>query len=126
VSKKYPLIFTTTDFFGNQVILKENTWLDHILSEHQDMVGHEATLEAVLKDPLEILPSTLSNTCAAYISGPAVGPRPEGVRVLVNYTDIYYEKGASSGTITTAYPIDIIKYSNPQLGKAIYKKGGRK
>ena len=55
-----------------------------------------------------------------------VGPSPMGIRVLVGYGDVHYQKGGSTGKILTAYPIDLINYANPQLGKAIYKKGGNK
>lgn len=124
--KSRPPIFTTTDFYGNEVALTDNTWSYHVLDEHPEMAGHEKTLQEILQDPYEIRPSTQLNTAVAFISDANVGPRPAGVRILVNYTDIHYEKGASSGTITTAYPVDIIKYGNPQLAAAIYKKGGRK
>jgi hypothetical protein len=55
-----------------------------------------------------------------------MGPGAEGIRVLVNYADIVYEKGSTSGKVQTAYPIDVVKYSKPNIASAIYKKGGRK
>lgn len=41
------------------------------------------------------------------------------IRALVNFSSTAYEKGSSTGFIMTAYPIDWIKFANPQLGKII-------
>jgi hypothetical protein len=90
------------------------------------MVGQEKIVEQVIIDPDEIFPSTTADTGLAFISEPGVGPGVEGIRVLVTYSDVHYTKGASTGKIATAYPIDIIKYGRPNLGRSIYKKGGRK
>jgi hypothetical protein len=90
------------------------------------MSGLEAVVEQTVQDPLEIRLSTLQNTAVAFVSDPNIGTHAEGIRILETYGDTYYEKGASSGMITTAYPVDIVKYSNPQLGAVIYKRRGRK
>jgi len=85
------------------------------------MVGHEGLVQQVLKDPLEILESTLYQTGAAFVSEP-LPLFPEGIRVLVKYTDISYQKGASTGIITTAYPVDLVNYQRPNLGRQLYRK----
>jgi len=90
------------------------------------MMGLEMVVQETIEEPLEIRVSTFSNTSVAFVSGPGAGSHVEGIRVLVNYADTAFEKGASSGKIQTAYPIDIIKYGSPRLGKTIYRKGGRK
>jgi hypothetical protein len=124
--KPASFIFSTTDFFGNLVNLTQGTWDSHITVEHPQMVGYHGIVQDVIEDPEEIRPSTLSDTGIAFISAPGIGPRAEGIRVLVNYGDTQYEKGSSTGNVMTAYPIDVVKYGYPQLGPAIYKKGGRK
>ncbi len=83
-------------------------------------------VQETIQEPLEIRLSTFSNTSVAFVSTPGAGSHAEGIRVLVNYADTAYEKGASSGKIQTAYPIDVIKYGSPKLGRTIYRKGGRK
>ena len=121
-----PLVFTTTDFFGNLVNLQQDRWVGHIISEHPEMTGYETLVKGVVEAPREVQVSTQEETGLAFISDPGVGPRPEGIRVLVSYADTHYEKGSTSGMITTAYPIDIQKYRRPRLGRTIYKKGGRR
>jgi hypothetical protein len=88
------------------------------------MAGYETLVEKTIQDPEQIRVSLYSSTGLAYISPPGVGPRPEGIRVLVNYADTAYEKGASIGRVSTAYPVDFAKYGSPKLGKIIYQKGG--
>ena len=125
--KKFPpTIFNTTDFFGNLVSLSEQTWNVHIITEHTEMFGCEALVEKTVKDPFEVRLSTAYDTGVAFISAPGVGSHAEGIRVIVAYADTNYEKGASTGKVTTAYPVDIINYGSPQLGKTIFKKGGKK
>ena len=125
-SKSKQLVWSTTDFYGNLVVLGQVTWSDHVLVEHPAMLGYEELVKSVIQDPNEIRLSTFQNTAIAFISEPGVGPRPEGVRALVNFADMSYEKGSASGMVVTAYPVDIIKYATPRLGKTIYKRGGRK
>jgi len=88
------------------------------------MAGCETLVQSVVESPAEVRPSTYSETALAFISGPGVGPRPEGIRVWVNYADTNYEKGATTGMVSTAYPIDKVIYAHPKMGKAIYKKKG--
>lgn len=125
-SRFIPLVFSTTDFYGNLVTLSEDTWNTHVIIEHPAMAGLENLVQKTIQDPYEIRLSTASETGVAFVSPAGVGPRPEGIRVLVNYVDIVYEKGATSGKIQTAYPIDVIKYGSSQIGRVIYKKGGHK
>jgi hypothetical protein len=89
------------------------------------MTGLEVTVRETIRDPLEVRLSTFSNTSVAFVSPPGAGSHAEGIRVLVDYADMAYEKGASTGKVTTAYPIDVIQYGRPRLGRVIYKKGGR-
>jgi hypothetical protein len=129
VSRKKPsVIFSTTDAWGNLVHLKEETWVNHVIVEHADMTGYEVLVRQLIEDPELIRESTAYAHGAGFISSAGVGPRPEGIRAIVSYNNASYEKGASTGYIATAYPIDIIRYSSPQLGRIIYKKpkGGSK
>lgn len=125
-SKRKNLVWDTTDFFGNYITLEQVTWNEHIVVEHPAMASYEALTKSVVENPDEIRLSTQQQTALAFISGPGTGPGPEGIRALVNYTDNSYEKGSSFGRIVTAYPVDIIKYGTPKLGKLIYKRGGGK
>jgi hypothetical protein len=90
------------------------------------MAGYETLVKSVVEAPAQIQVSTQHATGLAFISDPGVGPRPEGIRVLVNYAHTCYEKGATTGMVATAYPIDVQEYGNPRLGKTTYKKGGQK
>ena len=123
-SKKNPPLFAVTDWFGNFVELSVNTWNIHILTEHPQMVGLENEVQQTLQSPVQIQESTHYDTGVAFFSEAGVGSHAEGIRVIVDYTDTAYEKGASSGIVTTAYPIDVIKYGFPRLGRIIYRKGG--
>jgi len=130
VSKKrasHPLVFSATDCFGNYVELAESTWIEHVLDEHPEMAGYEEIVKAILRDPYQVRRSTKHSTGAAFISEAGVGPRPEGIRTLVIYAEeiIEVQKGSTKGLVTTAYPIDSGKYSNPRIGTPIYTKGGR-
>jgi hypothetical protein len=124
VSKKKPIIFSTTDVWGNLISLSSKTWNTHITLDHPEMASLQSLIQQVVQDPFEVRESTNFSTSVAFISEPGAGSHTEGIRVLVDYADTHYQKGASSGNVTTAYPIDTIKYSAPQLGKSIYKKGG--
>lgn len=121
-----PLIFSTTDCYGNLVTLSEDTWNTHVTIEHPEMAGLETVVQQTVEEPFEIRVSAFSDTGVAFVSTPGAGSHAEGIRVLVNYADVVYEKGSTSGKIQTAYPIDVIKYGRPQLGRVIYRKGGRK
>ena len=109
--KKPLLIFAGTDFFGNAVELTKanlgfgpHPWL------HPAMAGHETSVKRLLEAPDHIRESTVYAHGAGFISAPGFGPSPEGMRVIVNYDDTFYEKGASQSGVATAYPIDIIRY----------------
>jgi hypothetical protein len=119
-------VFSTTDVYGNIVTLDSERWLTHILGEHPQMWGCELAVRKTVEDPAEVRRSLNVNTSVAYVSEPNVGPRAEGIRVIVDYNDTSYEKGATSGMIITAYPVDIVIYGSPQIGKTIYKKRGSK
>ena len=115
------------DIFGNLVDLYWSTWNGHVLDPvegHPDMAGLEHLVLKVLQDPYEVCQSTLDNAALAYISEPGIGPRPAGIRVLVGYDSTDYEKGSAYGTVNTAYPIDLVGYSNPRinLARPIYRK----
>ncbi len=90
------------------------------------MAGLENLVKKTVQDPDIIRLSTVSDTGLAFASPPGVGPSPEGIRVLVSYVDVFYEKGATSGKVQTAYPVDVVKYGSPKLGRVIYKKGDHK
>lgn len=123
-----PLVFSTTDVFGNLVVLAQATWNEHIIDidGHPEMAGWEQAVYDVIGDPHEVRLSTEYDTGVAFISDANVGPRPEGIRAIVGFAEKFYEKGATTGMVITAYPIDIVNYRNPRIGKTIYKKGGRK
>ena len=125
--KKRPaLVFSTMDLWGNPIDLEEERWNSHIVLEHDAMKGCERLVQNTVEKPSEIRLSTHLNTALAHVSEPGIGPSPLGIRVLVEYSDIHYEKGGSTGKILTAYPIDLVRYGSPQLGKTIYRKGGKK
>ena len=128
--KKSPIIFSTMDALGNQVDLYRSTWEQHIIDPfdgHPDMAGLEDLVLDVLKNPYEIYRSTVDSTACAFVSVPGVGPRPEGVRVVVGFATTLYEKGSTEGLVQTAYPIDLLRYPNPQIQKSpFYPYGGKR
>lgn len=122
-SKKPLSIFQQTDFFGNLVNLSSDTWDNHIVVEHPEMVGYESLVQQTIKDPLEVCESTQYDFGAVFISPPGLGPSVEGIRAVVWYQHWSYQKGSATGLVATAYPIDIIRYGNPKVGKSLYRKG---
>jgi hypothetical protein len=111
------------------VTLANDTWLDHVLDivdGHPQMAGYEILVQEVLRDPYMVQQSTHYETAAAFISSAGVGPSPEGIRVVVAFDDVSYQKGASIGRVSTAYPVDVARYPTPRLGKTIYTNTKRK
>jgi hypothetical protein len=104
------------------VSLTEETWVNHVIVEHPEMTGCEILVQQLIEDPVEIVESTQYSHGAGFISAPGVGPSAEGMRAIVSFGDSGYLKGASTGNIATAYPIDIIKYGRPRLGRTVYRK----
>ncbi len=45
------VVFACADRLGREVLLREDTWYDHILSEHAELVGHAATVEDAVSHP---------------------------------------------------------------------------
>jgi hypothetical protein len=117
------LIFSATDYFGNVVSLYDDTWSEHILVSHVEMVGHESLVKKVIEEPYVIRASSTAETRAVFISQKNVGPRPDGIRVLLAYADKKFIKGSTTGVVATAYPIDRVLYGKPNLGKILYKSG---
>lgn len=124
--KAADLVWSTTDYFGNYVTLGRVTWDAHVLDQHPEMDTYESLVKSTIERPYEIRKSTKNNTALAFSSEPGSGPSTEGIRALVNYADMYFEKGSTVGMIVTAYPVDIAKYGTPMLGKSVYKRGGVK
>jgi hypothetical protein len=124
--KAKDLLWSTSDYYGNQITLGAETWDTHVLMGHPEMSAYGPLVKQTVEQPYEIRESTQSATALAFASAPGTGPSPEGIRVLVNYADMYFAKGATSGAVMTAYPVDIGKFGNPRLGKTIYRKGGGK
>lgn len=117
------LVFSVTDCFGNCVQLAVLTWQGHILDPtdgHPQMTGFETLVEHVLEDPLEVWTGQWP-TSAVFVSDPAVGPSPDGIRAVVNYNAVTFEKGGTVGSVSTAYPIDFVGYPYPRMGKRILK-----
>jgi hypothetical protein len=126
VAKKKPnLVFSTTDCFGNLVQLDRQTWENHVLDivqGHPEMAGYEDLVKEIIANPYEVRLSTASTTALAFVSDRLVGPAPDGIRALVQYKSEQFEKGSLRGYVATAYPVDIIRYGSPKLGKTIYKR----
>ena len=118
-------IFQQTDIFGNLVELSPETWTYHIITGHPEMAGYESIVQQAIKDPFQVCESTQYDSGAVFFSAPGVGPSVEVIRAIVLYQDWSYLKGASTGIVATAYPIDIVKYGHPKIGKSIYRKGKR-
>ena len=122
--RKIPVLFQVTDYFGNLVALQEETWFTHILEPiegHPRMLGYENLVQQTLQDPLEIRMAAY-DTGAVFISDPGVGPSPEGIRAVVSYSTVAFEKGACTGIVTTAYPIDLVRYPSPRMGRIIVSR----
>jgi hypothetical protein len=124
--KKQAPVFSATDLWGNLVILREERWLNHIIEPidgHPQLAGYQNLVEQVVINPYEAYESTQQSTGVVFLSDPHVGPSPEGIRVVVNYSTTAYEKGATEGTVITAYPVDLVLYPSPRIGKLIFRRG---
>jgi len=119
-----PPLFQVPDYWGNLVTLHEATWNIHILDPadgHPQMVGCEKLVQQLLLDPLEIRLGAVPES-AVFVSDPGVGPSPEGMRAVVLYNNVAFEMGAFSGIVTTAYPIDLVRYPTPRIGRILAKR----
>ncbi len=121
---KRPSVFTAQDYIGNQVVLYQQTWDVHICApdNHPQMLGYENLVKSIIEDPYLVHPSTTDPKSLAFVSDQGQGPTGAGVRVLVRYDNMLFPKGASTGLVVTAYPIEPA-YTRPNLGPAIYTKG---
>lgn len=123
-SKVIPIVFSAIDYFGNTVILHQQVWTSHILDPvegHPQMLGYEHLIQQVLADPFEIREGAWP-TAAVFISDPLVGPRPEGIRTVVEYNTLSFIGGACTGLVRTAYPIDTVTYKTPRIGKLLARR----
>jgi|ERR1700685_336891 len=115
--KPQPLRFIVTDLWNCAVSCTENTWLTHIINEHTEMRGKEVEVQAVLKNPQTVYPSTLTGSSFAF---EGVSTTDE-IRVLVTYEDpSKVTLGNTTGKVQTAYPVDRTKYAAPRIGTPIY------
>jgi hypothetical protein len=119
--KKDALIFSVTDYWGNLVELSEQTWSVHICAPegHPQMIGYENLVKQILRSPYEVRSSTQAPTGAVFISHPQDGPSPEGIRAVVNYKSRAFQKGSTTGIVTTAYPVDLARYPTPKIGRVL-------
>ena len=115
--KHKPLKFIGTDVWNCAVSCTEETWHGHIIAEHPAMAGLETEVQAVVKDPQTVYPSTLTGSSFAFEGTSTT----KEIRVLVIYDEpSKMTSGNTEGKIQTAYPVDRTKYAAPKLGAPVY------
>jgi hypothetical protein len=128
VAKKPKFVFRDQlDVIGNLITLRRETWDVHVIDPvegHPDMGPFEGSLLQIIQDPAMICRSLTNHLSLAYVSDLGVGPRPEGIRLLVDFASADYLKGGLRGNVQTAYPVDFIAYPTPRidLKNPIYQK----
>lgn len=98
-------LFSVIDPRGFSVICATERFQDHILSEsgHEEMRGHEASMERTVVDPIAIYRDADYATRDVYYR-PSDLPAPYErgfVRVVVGFSQV--TGGGRSGTVITAY-----------------------
>ena len=122
------VVFTTNEPRGNPVHCFQVTWTNHVVTPigHPEMAGYEEIVEQFIQDPMEVRFGRYSDS-RVFVSDPNQGPRAEGMRATVWYDDMEkYMAGMTFGMLTTAYPIDHVRYPPQRIGDVEFKRGGTK
>lgn len=106
-----PLLFTTSDHRGNEVICSSSTWNKHTAS-HPEIIGREEEAKAILSDPDAVYPSTVSPKALIFQSTTS----SDELKVVVAYDDIgLYEQGGTTAKVLSVHPYDNIRYDKPNV-----------
>lgn len=92
-------LFRLVDHWGRTVVLTETQWIDHVLPRHPELLGHDALVEAVLRDPHFVnLDATRGNRETFYAPSPLPPPYSRVyVKVVVEFSRV------SLGEVKTAF-----------------------
>ena len=111
------------DVFSNPVFAFASTLQLITTDKHPEMAGYENGIYATVQDPDWIMVSTApEREKAAIFETKGTGPYGRNLRVVVDYDAPTYTLGGTRGKITTAYPRDVRRYPDPQVGEVIYSK----
>ena len=126
----HPLVFSTKDVLGNEVVFYSQTWHQHILlGDHAVMSPYQSLIEPCIIDPTAIRKSTESALALVFENAVHNLPPEDLLRVIVKYATGTFMTGSSTGFVMTAFPVDSATYPNPKIGPIVYlkpsKTGGR-
>jgi hypothetical protein len=95
--------FYCRDKDGVEVVCDENTWYNHIIAGHPEMVGCEAYVKAAVESPFQIYQDR-SNLKKKIIYQPFVLPKPfhtQYLRIAIEYKQNLF--GRIIGHVCTAF-----------------------
>jgi hypothetical protein len=113
-----PLIFTTSEPRGNQVICAQSTWETHVLKGHPQMHGRLADVQKAISDPDKIRESTIRNDAQIfeYVCDDSIQ-----IRVVATFDDIsLVEVGKTIGKMNSVFPVMPEEFDKPNVGNTLY------
>ncbi len=113
-----PLIFTTSEPRGNQVICAQSTWESHVLKGHPEMHGRLGDVQKAISDPDKIRESATRNDAQIfeYVCSDSVQ-----IRVVATFDDIsLMEVGQTTAKMNSAFPVMPEEFDKPHVGNTVY------
>lgn len=106
----YGIVFVCVDPLGRHVVLREDTWYDHILHQHVELAGQDAGVERAVSQPDTIRIDADDPMRRVYYAFNVVRPPFHGqhLKVVVEFTDAWGERMVY-GEIVTAFVVARVK-----------------
>lgn len=114
-------LFSVNDLYGNPVVLTNDTW-NHV-TLHPDMSGLLKPVKSAVSSPSMVFRSASSDNRLVLHGSNLLLPRPNIVRVVVEYEDIEAALvGQSLGDVVTAFAPSPANEFKGALGEIIYQR----
>lgn len=91
-------LWKVRDRWGRDIVLFENTWYDHILPNHAQLRGHEASVAQVLSNPHCVMSDALDENRECFYARTLPGFRNVYIKVVVEF------QPHQEGVVVTAFP----------------------
>jgi hypothetical protein len=108
-------IWTTISVHGNTISLYQEDLL-HLLMGHPEMAGKENLIKETVEKPTIVREGRFPDSCAFYRP---CSTNPEIIKVLVWHDRETFLGGGVEGHVTTAFPVSLTHYRNPNSGPII-------
>lgn len=100
-----PVLLRCADRFNREIVLYQDRWYDHIMSDHQELSGREAAVLATLEHPHAIRRDRFRADRECYYRRGDLPRRHRYVKVVVEFVDTPF---GIVGTVITAFAADRI------------------